>query len=147
MSTVDEQPPRAPGARARRRRRRRLLWFLLILLVGSSVLSYVAFRFILPSVPRQLVGTWEVVDGDLKGATLEFTWYGTGSATMFKDGKKEVAESSVRVRGKRIYMTYQNTKILGGEETVIQTIVKLTDDELIIRDQDEVVYHLVKIRD
>jgi hypothetical protein len=35
----------------------------------------------------------------------------------------------------------------GLDETVIQTIVKLTDDELVIRDQDQVTYNVIRISD
>ncbi len=127
------------------RARRRLLWIMLLLLAGATVASFIVFRYVLPKVPRELVGTWQVVDGDMKGATLDFRWYGTGYATMYKHGKKETAESSVRIRGKRIYMTY--TGAGGEEDVVIQTILKLSDDELVIRDQDNATYNLVKIRD
>jgi hypothetical protein len=133
-----------PAPTTKPKRNRRLLWFMLVLLVGASIASFVVFRFILPSVPRELVGTWQVIDGEMKGATLEFRWYGVGYAA--KRGEKEVAESSVRVRGKRIFMTYK-TATPGVEDTVIQTIVKLTGDELIIRDQDQITYHLIRIRD
>jgi uncharacterized protein (TIGR03066 family) len=137
----------APSAtHAKRRRGLRTLWLMFLLLVGSTAVSFVTFRYLAPRVPRELVGTWQVVDGEMKGATLDFRWYGTGYATMVKQGKKETAESSVRVRGKRIYMTYSG-KLPREDDTVIQTILTLTDDELVIRDQDEVTYHLVRIRD
>jgi uncharacterized protein (TIGR03066 family) len=136
-------PPQQPAAPARNWRPLR---FLLLLLVGSAVISFVVFRYVAPRIPRELVGTWQVTDGDLKGATLEFRWYGTGIAGKANQGKMEFLESSVRVRGKRIVMTYTGLKA-GMDETVIQTILKLTDDELVIRDEDEHVYHLVRIRD
>lgn len=141
----DASPKVAPGGGRPARRNWRLLGYLLLLLVGATAASYVVFRYVLPSVPRELVGTWQVTDGALQGATLEFRWYGTGYATMVKQGKKETAESSVRVRGKRIFMTYKGGPA-GLEETVIQTIVSLADDELVIRDQDRVTYHLIRIR-
>ena len=65
---------------------------------------------------------------------------------MFKQGKKEVAESSVRVRGKLIFMTYKAAGS-GQEDTVIQTILSLTEDELVIRDQDQTTYKMIRIRD
>jgi uncharacterized protein (TIGR03066 family) len=137
-----QQPaPRAAGGKPRPRRR--WLW-LVLLLVVAFVASFYVFRVVVPTVPYELVGTWRVVDGDMKGATLEFHWDGTGYAAMDKQGKKEVAESSVKVRGKRIYMTYKGG-MPGLPDTVIQTILKLSDDELIIRDQDERVYNLVRI--
>jgi uncharacterized protein (TIGR03066 family) len=138
--------PAAPPSAARPVRRWRMLGLMLLLLVGSTVVSFVVFRYIAPRVPPELVGTWRVVDGDMKGATLEFRWYGTGYATMVKQGKQETAESSVRVRGKRIYMTYQGPRP-NDEDTVIQTILTLTDDELVIRDQDEITYRLVRTSD
>ena len=124
----------------------RLLGFLLLFLATGFVLSFLLFRYVLARVPRELVGTWQVSEGNLKGATLEFRWYGTGVATRYKNGKKEATDSSVRVRGKRIYMTSPNP-VTGEEDTVIQTVVQLTDDELVIRDQDDVTYHLIRIRD
>jgi uncharacterized protein (TIGR03066 family) len=136
--------PSAPPATGSRRLR--MLGLMFLLLIGSTAVSFVVFRYVAPRVPRDLVGTWQVVDGDMKGATLDFRWYGTGYATMVKQGKKETAESSVRVRGKRIYMTYPGN-LPKEDDTVIQTILTLTDDELVIRDQDEVTYHLVRIRD
>jgi hypothetical protein len=142
-----EQEP-ASAAAAKPARSRRLLWIMLLLLVGAFGTSYLVFAYLVPrvfGVPRELVGTWQVIDGDMKGATLEFRWYGAGSATMIKQGKKEVAQSSVLVRGKRIFMTYKNP--MGQEDTVIQTIVKLTDDELVIRDQDQITYNLIRIGD
>jgi uncharacterized protein (TIGR03066 family) len=138
--------PVASTSPARPGRRWRILGLMLLLLVGSTVVSFVVFRYVAPRVPPELVGTWRVVDGDMKGATLEFRWYGTGYATKVKQGKIETAESSVRVRGKRIYMTYQGQRP-HEEDTVIQTILTLTDDELVIRDQDEITYHLVRTSD
>src|SRR6516165_8910714 len=78
---------------------RRLLWFMLLLLVGASVVSFVLFRFVLPTVPRELVGTWRVVEGPYKGATFECSWTGTDIFSLYSDGKGKSAESSIRVRG------------------------------------------------
>ena len=138
-----EQSP-TPEVGPKPARNRRILWVMLLLLVGSAGVSFALFRYVLPRIPRELVGTWQVVDGNMKGATLEFGWLGTGSATMYKHGKKEVAQSSVRVRGNRIFMTYKDA-VTGLDDTVIQTIVKLSDDELVFRDQDEVTYRLTRI--
>src|SRR5262245_42490681 len=123
---VTAQQPAALGATTKPKRNRRLLRTMLALLIAATVVSFVVFRFVLPSVPRALVGTWQVVDGQMKGATLEFRPFGTGYAAVTKGAKKEVDECSVRVRGKRIFMTYKRPEP-GMEETVIQTIVKLTD--------------------
>jgi hypothetical protein len=137
--------PQPPAPQARPPHNRRLLWFMLLLLVGASVISFVLFRFVLPTVPRELVGTWRVVEGPFKGATFECSWTGTGIFSLYSDGKRKSTESSIRVRGKRILMTSENpvTKV---EDTLILTILRLTDDELVFRDQDQTVYNMIRIR-
>jgi hypothetical protein len=143
-SEIGAEVPATPKFAEKPGRGWRLPGLMLLLLIGATAGSYIVFRFVLPSVPRELVGTWQVTKGDLKGATLEFRWYGTGIATMPKDGKNQSLESSVRVRGKRIFMT-SKSPITRLDETVIQTIVQITDEELVIRDQDDVTYHLIRI--
>jgi uncharacterized protein (TIGR03066 family) len=145
-SEVATEEPAAPRPTGKPSWNRRLLWYMLFLLAGSAVVSFVVFRYVVARVPRELVGTWQVTDGAEKGATLEFRWYGTGIAAKVKNGKKEVRESSVRVRGKRIFMTYEG-QMEGQEETDILTMLKLTDDELVVRDQDDITYNLIRIRD
>ncbi len=141
-----QQVAREPSpAAVRPKRRWRLAVFLLLLLAASTGVSFVLFRYVLPSVPRELVGTWEVTDGALKGAQLEFRWYGLGVATTVKHGRAESLESAVKVKGKRIYMTSKNPT--GRDDTLIQTIIQLTPRELVIRDQDDITYHLVRIAD
>src|SRR5262245_9053296 len=73
--------------------------FLMLCLIGSAAVSYGVFKFIAPSVvapslPSELIGAWEVVDGNLKGATLEFTWHGAAIATSYTKNVKEVTTSS-----------------------------------------------------
>src|SRR6185436_11509805 len=61
--------------------KRRFAAFLMLCLLGSAAVSYGVFKYIAPglvawSIPSVLIGAWEVVDGNLKGASLEFTWHG-----------------------------------------------------------------------
>src|SRR5689334_20624919 len=75
-ATLDGDAKPGSGARSPR------LWaFLLLCLVGSAVASFVIFKYIAPSIPHELIGTWQVTDGPLKDATLEFRWYGAAVAT------------------------------------------------------------------
>jgi uncharacterized protein (TIGR03066 family) len=131
--TADEAPGRSRG-----------LWpWLLLCLVGSGAVSYLVFKFIVvPSVPQELVGTWQVTTGPLQGATLEFRQDGTAIAVKQERGKPETTRSSAEVRGKRIFLT---TRDGGTEDTVVQRILKLTADELVIRDEDKVTYHLKRV--
>jgi uncharacterized protein (TIGR03066 family) len=126
-------------------KRRWALWLCLLLcLVGSSAASYVVFKYIVvPSVPLELVGTWQVTHGPMQGATLEFRDNGTAVAVKHEGGKRLTTHSAVEVKGKRIFLT---TRDASGEETVVQRIVKLTDDELVIRDEDQLTYSMRRVR-
>jgi uncharacterized protein (TIGR03066 family) len=123
----------------------RVWLFLLLCLAGSAVVSFVVFKSILvPPVPSELVGTWKVTEGKLKGATLEFRPDGKSVATLVNRGKAEVTYSMARVEGKKMFLTSRDD-MTGKEETVTQTIVELTADELVIRDEDQVTYHLKRV--
>jgi uncharacterized protein (TIGR03066 family) len=142
--TSDEPQEALPPAQPKRRRSR--LWlFLLVCLVGSYLASYVIFKYIAPTIPHELIGTWQVAEGPLKGATLEFRWYGTAiGIETDKQGKKTVKDSTVKVSEKNIYMT--SVDETGNQENVVQTILKLTKDELIIRDEDRNTFVMTRVR-
>jgi uncharacterized protein (TIGR03066 family) len=135
-------PAPATGSKGR-------FWFVLLAcLLGSAVISFVAFKYFLPGafgVPRELVGTWQVKEGALQGATLEFTWYGTATAVLYKNGKKETTNSSARVVGNILFLTTPDPST-GKDDTVTQTILQLTEDELVIRDEDRHVYRMKRVR-
>lgn len=119
-----------------------LLW--LALLVGAGVVSFVVFKYFAPRIPRQLVGTWEVVDGPLQGARLEFRWIGTAIATQ--PGVKGAIDSTVKVKGDKLFLTAKDP-VRGLPETVVQTIVSLGAEELVIRDADQHTYRMKRVHD
>ena len=130
--------------------KRRLWLFLLLCLVGSTAASFIIFKYIAPtviapSIPSELVGTWQVTDGTLKGATLEFTWHGTAIATSEKNGIKDETNSAVKLEGKRIFLTTQDSRTRKAD-TVVQTIVNLSENELVIRDEDKNTYNMTRVR-
>jgi hypothetical protein len=124
-------------------------WLVLLLcLLGSAAASYVGFKYVAPllfapTVPHELLGTWEVTEGGLKGATLEFTWWGTSTAILNNKGKPEITRSTVQVIGKSIRLT--STNAAGVPERYTQTILQLTPDELVIRDEDGHVYRMKRV--
>jgi hypothetical protein len=123
-----------------------LVW--LLCLLGATAASYVGFKYVAPllfapTVPQELIGTWEVTEGGLKGATLEFTWYGTSTAILNNKGKPEITKSSVQVIGKSIMLTSKTEA--GLPERYTQTILQLTPDELVIRDEDGHVYRMKRV--
>ena len=139
-----EQQEESPRAQTKPARKRRLWVFLLLCLAGSSLVSFVVFKYIAPTIPHELIGTWEVTEGRLKGATLEFQWHGTAIATLDKQGKKEVTNSTAKVEGKTLYLTSRDD-VTGQPETVSQRIVALTENELVIRDEERNTYRLRRI--
>jgi hypothetical protein len=123
-----------------------LVW--LLCLLGATAASYVGFKYVAPllfapTVPQELIGTWEVTEGGMKGATLEFTWYGTSTAILNNKGKPEITKSSVQVIGKSILLTSKTES--GLPERFTQTILQLTPDELVIRDEDGHVYRMKRV--
>jgi uncharacterized protein (TIGR03066 family) len=140
--------PSPPGTAQPARPKSRLWLILLVCLLGSAVISFVAFKYFAPGmagIPRELVGTWQVTEGDLEGATLEITWHGTATAVLYKNGKMETTNSAARVVGKILFLTTRDAAT-GVEDTVTQTVLQLTEDELILRDEDQHIYHMKRVR-
>jgi len=139
----------APPGAARVNKRKRPAWllflFLAVCLVGSSVTSYFYFTHVGISIPRELAGTWQVNDGPFKGSTLDFRLDGTAIATHYERGQKLTQQQAVKVEGNKIILTGKD-ELTGKDDTVIQTIVKLTEDELVIRDEDRRIYRMVRVR-
>jgi uncharacterized protein (TIGR03066 family) len=125
-------------------RSRRLWLILLFCLVGSTAASFVVFKYVLVKIPPELVGTWQVTAGSLRGWTLEFRRDGTAIATRYERGQKIVTDYSAKVEGKSMWLTTRDEKT-GKEDTVTQTIVELTADELVIRDEDQITYHMKRV--
>jgi uncharacterized protein (TIGR03066 family) len=144
---VAEPQANPPVADVKPSAQRSPLWLVLLLcLAGSSVVSFVVFKLlIVPSMPPELMGTWEVTGGPLRGATLEFRQDGTTLAVRYKQGKKVTTHSTARVEGKTLFLTTRDDETPGKEETVTQTIVELTADELILRDEDQLTYHMKRV--
>ena len=141
----DTASPESAGKPARSAGNRRLWLIMALCLVGSTVVSFAIFKYIASSIPQELVGTWKVTEGPLKDATLEFRWYGTAIATENVKGKKVETTQSVKVVGNKILLTSRDDKT-GKQDTVSQTILKLTEDELVFRDEDRRTYTLRRVR-
>jgi len=140
-----ESPVALPAPQTKPTGKRRLWIFLLLCLAGSTLVSFVIFKYIAPTIPHELIGTWQVTDGPLKDSTLEFRWYGAAIARENVKGKIEEATQSVKVVGNKMLLTSRD-EVTGKEDTVSQTILTLTDDELVLRDEDHRTYSMKRIR-
>lgn len=83
----------------------------------------------------KLVGTWEVTKSKdaPPGATLEFTKDGKVKMTAMVEGKSMTMESTYTVDGDKITNVTKGPD--GKEKKEIATITKLTDTELITKDE------------
>ena len=123
----------------------RRTWLILFLcLAGSTALSYAIFKYVVVQVPPELVGTWEVKAGPLRGWSLEFRPDATAVATRVERGQKIFTDYVVKVEGKTMWLTSWDEKT-GKDETVTQTILELTAEELVIRDEDQRTYQMKRV--
>jgi uncharacterized protein (TIGR03066 family) len=134
----------APKPRKTRKGLWRLAALMLLCLVGSAAVSFFVFVNAGARIPRELAGTWQVTEGPLQGATLEFHGDGTTLATRYEHGSKSVTRQSARVEGKKLYLTTVDDSS-GKEDTVVQTIVRLNESELIITDMDRNIYRMKRV--
>jgi len=115
--------------------RRKWLAMLAVAAVVAAA-SFAVFEFVLPGrIPSELVGEWRVVGGGgkLDGMTLEFRRNGTMIGKAVVDGKDNEMEGEVTVRG-RILRTTTTNPYTGKSETGTQTIISLTETELVTED-------------
>jgi uncharacterized protein (TIGR03066 family) len=116
----------APAPRFRWLRRCVVVLLVVGVIAGAS---YALFDHVLPSrLPREMLGTWRVVDGKMRGATLEFRRDGTMFGKFEQDDN--TIEATVEVDGKTLRTTTTNpyTK---RSDTWAQTIVTLTRTEFV----------------
>jgi hypothetical protein len=73
------------------------------------------------------------------------SWYGTAVSTAYKQGKLDTINYTVTVEDKKIHLTTTDART-GKEVRTIQTIVTLTENELALRDEDQNVYRMIRVR-
>jgi uncharacterized protein (TIGR03066 family) len=133
------------------RARRRLLglprWAVIVLIVALVAgASYAAFAFLLPGrIPPELVGQWRVVGGQMDGAVFEFHRGGAMIVTMHRDGKEWRMDGTAEVDGTTLRTASVNP-ITDRKETGEQTIVILTETELVTEDSKGTRVSMVRAR-
>jgi uncharacterized protein (TIGR03066 family) len=125
--------PRAAVPAQQSHRRRWLARLPLVVLVIAVVAgaSYALFDYVLPArLPAELVGTWRVVEGDMRGATMEFRRNGTMLGKFVQGDKEGIIEGTAEVDGNTLRTTTVNP-YTRRPETGAQTIITLTDTEFV----------------
>jgi uncharacterized protein (TIGR03066 family) len=110
-------------------------WLVILLVVGVVAgVSFAAFELLLPArIPPELVGEWRVVEGPLKGMTLEFKRNGAMTGRAVIDGKAGEMDGTAEVDGDILRTTTKNP-LSGKRETGSQHIVTLTDTDFVTQD-------------
>jgi uncharacterized protein (TIGR03066 family) len=110
-------------------------WALVLLVIAVAAgATFALFEFVLIArLPAELVGRWHVSEGEMAGATLEFRRNGTMTVRMTVAGKDYLMEGTATVSGKTLRTTAENP-LTGKAETGAQTIVTLTETELVTQD-------------
>jgi uncharacterized protein (TIGR03066 family) len=106
------------------------------LFAAALLVGFLAYRWLRPGLPEEVVGTWRVQGGEQAGAVLEFRRDGSFQALMDWPGKREkgVVEARVEVEGETIRFLSVNP-ITQREEAKMQTIKQLTETEMVLEDQ------------
>jgi uncharacterized protein (TIGR03066 family) len=103
----------------------------LLIIALASGASFALFDLVLPArLPQALLGSWRVVEGEMRGATLEFRRDGTMRGTFVQGDKEGTIDATVEVEGKTLRTTTINP-FTKRPETGAQTIIGLTDTELV----------------
>src|ERR1039457_2618563 len=116
----------------------------LLLAAGAAwaVMEFVVWN----NLPRELVGTWEVVHGppEYKDAVFEFHRSGKMVGRLNDNGNLRIMNAEVRVEEDKLFITTRHRRT--GEENVsVQTVRKLTDRELEVADERGRVIKMARI--
>jgi uncharacterized protein (TIGR03066 family) len=111
-------------------------WAVAVLCVAhSAAATFAVFEYvILSKVPRAMLGKWVVTEGEMEGATVQFFRDGTMICEMNRNGKPWALKAQVRAEGDTLWSTATNS-MTGKADTDMQTIVSLTDTQLVLEDK------------
>ena len=119
--------PPQPSSRPRRRLLLLLLGCLLLAAGGTwAMLELVVWN----KLPRDLVGTWVVVEGEMEGATFEF--HRDGSMVVREDvgTRRHILKGEAALEDRVLYVTTRDED--GEEVTLAHTIRVLSPRELVL---------------
>lgn len=122
-------------------------WAVIALIVvatagGSwALLEYVVWA----KLSYPLVGKWVVEGGDQDGATFEFYRNGSMVGRVNVGGREGVIDARVRIEGDKLLTTTRNP-MTGLAETRPQTIRVLTENNLVLVDEQQSILRMVRAK-
>jgi uncharacterized protein (TIGR03066 family) len=112
---------------------------------GSAAGTIALFEgVLLGEIPAMMQGKWVVVEGELEGASLEFLRDGSMIGTIKADGKEAAIKGKVHMAGDGFRLTTSNSPN-GIEVTDEQTILDLSDEQLVIQDRRGEVLKMTRV--
>jgi uncharacterized protein (TIGR03066 family) len=114
--------------------------------VGGGATFSVLHFVILSRVPHAILGKWVVIEGELKGGTLEFRRDGTMIGKVNMKGKEGTIKATVEVEGETMRITSINP-YTNRSETDVQTIRTLEDDRFVIEDRKGTTLIMERLRE
>jgi hypothetical protein len=133
-------------------------WALVLLCItmAAGVTYAVLHFFILSKIPREMIGTWVVMevkttgadqaDEALKGGRFDFRRDGTMICRTNMDGKGYTIKATVEVDQKTLRITSVNP-YTGQPVTDVQTIRTFSGDQFVIEDRKGTVLVMERLRD
>jgi len=119
---------------------------LLCLLISAGG-TFALFEFVILSrLPRAMLGKWLVIEGEMEGATAEFSRKGTTIWKVNMKGKEAIIKGRVEVDEKTMRITTTNP-MTNEPVTDTQTILTLTENQLVIEDQKGTVIKMERLRE
>jgi uncharacterized protein (TIGR03066 family) len=82
----------------------------------------------------KIVGIWEMIKGDLKGATIEFTKDGKFKVAYEDEGEKKMTEGTYSIDGESLKAIRKDPDGSDHKETL--KITKLTEKDLVVETED-----------
>jgi uncharacterized protein (TIGR03066 family) len=106
-----------------------------------ALLEYVVWA----KLSYPLVGKWVVEGGEQDGATFDFYRNGRMLGRVNVGGREGIIEARVRVEDNKLLTTTRNP-MTGQDETRPQTIQLLTDESLVLVDEDKMILRMVRAK-
>ena len=100
--------------------------------------------YVFAQLPDEIVGTWQVKDGEMNGTRMIFHRDGAFTSIVTIDGRDISIEARVALHDKTLRFTIVNG-LTGKQETKTQTIRSLTETEMIV-DEGGATSRLVRVK-
>jgi uncharacterized protein (TIGR03066 family) len=105
-----------------------------------AVLEFVVWT----RLPQEFVGKWVVIEGQMKGTTMEFHRDGSLVGRSRQGDLEIVLEAQATVEGRMMFITSKN-RATGQDEIAVHTIRALGPREMVLEDEEHQLLKLARV--